>query len=642
MKNLPIIIKFQAVLVVLAIVAIAATSYMGVELKRTAASGTEIATTDMRSAIDLSNAKEEMERGRGDMLTMTVTLTSADNNKFYGEMNAALHDFNKNMNEAQALAQQDYAVQIRDLHQKGAQIFSQTCAKTIQMATASTTVAGNEAAQQEALDSGCLQGFLAYGQDMSAVRNSLVTQALGKYARLQSDTTSKLWYSMIVLILGIIVVVIGAYLLVKNYVVTPMNKLGGVMSRLSGGDFSVRVPETDRQDEIGEMARTVLIFQDAGLEKQKLEQSAKKAAEETEAERARNEAIRAETAETQALVVESLAHGLERLSSGDLVFRISHEFSSDYEKLRVDFNNAMDVLQKTMEKIADNSNGVRSSAGEITQGADDLSRRTEQQAASLEQTAAALDEITATVRKASEGSNEARSLANEAKIDAERSGDVVKETISAMSGIESSSKKISNIIGVIDEIAFQTNLLALNAGVEAARAGDAGRGFAVVATEVRALAQRSADAAKEIKTLISASGTQVLSGVRLVNETGQALGRIVDQVARLNLLITEIAASSNEQATALGEVNSAVNQMDQVTQQNAAMVEQSTAASHALAREADELLNLVGQFRVSEDVVRSVKVPVIKRAPLKIEKAPVKKVFEPSISVSSSDDWDEF
>lgn len=626
----------------LAIVAIGATSYMGVELKNTATAGTHIATTDMRAVVDLSNSKEEMERARGDMLSMTITLTDADNNKFYGQMNSALGDFDRNMTQAQELAPDSYIQQIKDLHAKGSQIFSQACARTIQMASTSTTVAGNEAAQQEALNSGCLQEFLAYGQQMSDIRNSLIKQALGKYAQLQSNMTSTLWYSMIILILGIIVVISSAYLLVNNYIVIPMGKLGSIMGRLSGGDFSVRVPETDRQDEIGKMARTVLVFQDTGLEKQNLEQSAKKAAEEIEAERARNEAARAETAATQALVVENLAHGLERLSAGDLMFRITNSFSSDYEKLRIDFNHAMDVLQETMEKIAENSNSVRSSAGEITQSADDLSRRTEQQAASLEQTAAALDEITATVRKASDGSNEARTLVSEAKIDAERSGAVVKETITAMSGIENSSKKISNIIGVIDEIAFQTNLLALNAGVEAARAGDAGRGFAVVATEVRALAQRSADAAKEIKALISSSGTQVLSGVRLVNETGQALGRIVDQVARLNLLITEIAASSNEQATALGEVNSAVNQMDQVTQQNAAMVEQSTAASHALAREAEELLQLVGKFRVSENVVRSVKTPVVKKTLPKAELPPVKRQLEPSISVSSNDDWDEF
>jgi methyl-accepting chemotaxis protein len=264
----------------------------------------------------------------------------------------------------------------------------------------------------------------------------------------------------------------------------------------------------------------------------------------------------------------------------------------------MDFNESVDKLEETIRSITENAVAVTSGASEITQASDDLSRRTEQQAASLEQTAAALDQITASVRKTAEGANEAREVVALAKTDAARSSDVVKETVRAMGGIESSSKQIGNIIGVIDEIAFQTNLLALNAGVEAARAGDAGRGFAVVATEVRALAQRSADAAKEIKTLISASGAQVATGVKLVGETGMALGRTLEQVEQINQLVREIAASAREQATGLGEVNTAVNQMDQVTQQNAAMVEEATAASHSLAGEALELGRLVGQFHL--------------------------------------------
>ena len=305
----------------------------------------------------------------------------------------------------------------------------------------------------------------------------------------------------------------------------------------------------------------------------------------------------------------------------------------------------------TMQSIATNTKGVRSGAEEITQASDDLSRRTEQQAASLEETAAALDEITATVRRTAEVANEARDLVSTSKTDAERSGEVVRQTVGAMDGIETSSKQIANIIGVIDEIAFQTNLLALNAGVEAARAGDAGRGFAVVATEVRALAQRSADAAKEIKALISTSTQQVDVGVKLVSETGQALGRIVAQVSQLNGLVTELAASAKEQSTGLGEVNAAVNQMDQVTQQNAAMVEQSTAASHSLADEAQELARLVGQFNIGE----SEAAPVLKRAAPKA--LPEKRVVNTSArkvamlshrdeakrpAPAGADDWSEF
>ncbi|WP_051788419.1 methyl-accepting chemotaxis protein, partial [Acidiphilium sp. JA12-A1] len=298
--------------------------------------------------------------------------------------------------------------------------------------------------------------------------------------------------------------------------------------------------------------------------------------------------------------VNGITVGLKELAGKNLEYRITDIFSHDFESVRQDFNSSLEQLESTMAAISSNIQSVRSSSGEIAQASDDLARRTEQQAASLEETAAALNEITTTVAKTAESASEARDIVDMAKSDAEHSAVVVAETVSAMAGIENSSNQISNIIGVIDEIAFQTNLLALNAGVEAARAGDAGRGFAVVATEVRALAQRSADAAKEIKTLISASTQQVGTGVALVGKTGKALQGIAEQVARLNGMIGDITGSTREQSSGLSQVNTAVSQMDQVTQQNAAMVEETTAASHSLAREAQELARLVGQFRIGK------------------------------------------
>jgi methyl-accepting chemotaxis protein len=406
------------------------------------------------------------------------------------------------------------------------------------------------------------------------------------------------------------------------------------------------VAELDRKDEVGGMSRAVQVFKQAGIEKVRLESEAAQARETAERERIRAAAAQEQAAQEQAQVVTGLATGLEKLSGGDLLFRLSTPFSSEYEKLRADFNAAMEKLQQTMRAIASNTAGVRSGAAEITEASDDLSRRTEQQAASLEETAAALGQITATVKQTAEGANEARNLVSSAKSDAETSGAVVRDTVEAMAGIESSSKQISNIIGVIDEIAFQTNLLALNAGVEAARAGDAGRGFAVVATEVRALAQRSADAAKEIKTLISASSQQVETGVKLVGETGKSLGRIVEQVARLNGLVTNIAASAQEQSTGLVQVNTAVNQMDQVTQQNAAMVEESTAASHALNGEASELARLVGQFQIGQIDASSVTHTPVRKASPSAKKsripvdAPIPERRTPVPASGKS--WDEF
>jgi methyl-accepting chemotaxis protein len=317
-----------------------------------------------------------------------------------------------------------------------------------------------------------------------------------------------------------------------------------------------------------------------------------------EAEQERLQQIANSHAAEAEAVVASVGDALARLRGGDLTHRLSEPFSEAYEPLRRDLNAVIDQLQQTLSQVSVSADGIRTGASEIGAAADDLSRRTEQTAASLEETAAALDQIMSTVRRTSEGAQQASSVIKTARSDAEQSGTVVEDAVAAMARIEHSARQISQIIGVIDEIAFQTNLLALNAGVEAARAGEAGRGFAVVASEVRALAQRSADAAKEIKSLISTSSEEVEHGVRLVGETGDSLSGIVTKVLEISELVTEIAASAHEQAGALAQVNAAVSQMDQVTQQNAAMVEQSTAASRTLASETHELARLVAQFNI--------------------------------------------
>ena len=303
-------------------------------------------------------------------------------------------------------------------------------------------------------------------------------------------------------------------------------------------------------------------------------------------------------ADAQAQLVQTLADALGRLSAGDLTAQVVDDVAPDYQRLKDDFNSAVAALREAMAAIVANTGGIQNGADEIAQSSDDLSRRTEHQAASLEETAAALDQLTANVKKSAAGARQASEVVDQAKGEAQHSGEVVRQAVEAMGEIEKSSHQISQIIGVIDEIAFQTNLLALNAGVEAARAGEAGRGFAVVAQEVRALAQRSAEAAKQIKGLISASTAQVGAGVDLVGQTGDALDRIVAKVAEIDSLVSEISASSQEQATGLAQVNTAVNEMDQVTQQNAAMVEESTAASHTLRAEAAELIRLVSGFRI--------------------------------------------
>ena len=304
-------------------------------------------------------------------------------------------------------------------------------------------------------------------------------------------------------------------------------------------------------------------------------------------------------ARERALVVSTVGAAMKALDEGDLTHRIEQALPGEYLALRDSFNHSMERLTEDMRTIIDSANAIRSGADEISRASDDLSQRTERQAAGLEETAAALDQITATVRRSATGAGQASHSASSTRGDAERSGRIVADAVSAMGEIEQGSSQIGQIIGVIDEIAFQTNLLALNAGVEAARAGEAGKGFAVVAQEVRALAQRSAEAAKEIKTLIASSSAQVEKGVRLVDETGRALAGIVERVAEIDGLIGEIASSAQEQSSGLNQINAAINQMDQVTQQNAAMVEQATAAAASLNGEAGELVRLVSRFRIA-------------------------------------------
>jgi len=302
--------------------------------------------------------------------------------------------------------------------------------------------------------------------------------------------------------------------------------------------------------------------------------------------------------------VETLAQSLTELAEGDLSQSIDKPFIPSLERLRTDFNAASEKLKKAMTLVSENAGAISSGSNEIRSAADDLARRTEQQAASIEETAAALEEITTAVNDSSRRAEEAGKIVTRARDHAEHSGAVVRDAIGAMDQIEKSSREISNIIGVIDEIAFQTNLLALNAGVEAARAGEAGKGFAVVAQEVRELAQRSATAAKEIKSLINASGAQVENGVGLVTRAGSALQEIAAQVRDINTNVVAIVEAAREQSTALAEINQAVNTVDQGTQQNAAMVEEQTAASHSLALEAATLFELLGQFRF-DDAPRS-------------------------------------
>ncbi|KAF0175946.1 MAG: HAMP domain-containing protein [Hyphomonadaceae bacterium] len=434
------------------------------------------------------------------------------------------------------------------------------------------------------------KAFDAYSQ-ASEARDDVTEGAY--LSKQQHNVIIQLATAFAIAALGLVIVV-----MTQRRLLSPLAQSIGALNALAQGDRSARLDGADRNDEIGDLARALVKFRDAANEKERLESLA--AAERTaaEAERAQAEAARIAAADELSFVVTQVKEGLNRLFEGDLRHRMTDHFPPHFKSIRMDFNHTAERLEQTMASILTATDGMHGTASEITSAADDLSRRTEQQAAGLEQAAAALEQISATVKANAENARKMRTVATTAGEEAAESGVVLKETIDAMAKIEKSSLEIARILGVIDEIAFQTNLLALNAGVEAARAGDAGRGFAVVATEVRALAQRSSEAAKDIKNLINTSTADVGTGVKLVGRTADALDRIAGRVREIGSLVTTVASSADEESRAVSEVSSAVNEMDQITQQNAAMVEESTAASHSLAGEAGTLAAMVRQFKV--------------------------------------------
>lgn len=428
---------------------------------------------------------------------------------------------------------------------------------------------------------------------------------------------------MIALILAGLLVLTTSFFIIATKVVAPIRRLAETIRRLASQNGTSNVPHLEQQDEIGDIARSVDTLRQAVVNAEQ------------------------EKALAAAQATDALATGLASLAEGDLTFQLKGAFPPAYSKLQADFNEAAAALRSAFTQVSEAASGINNGANDIRQASDDLSQRTEQQAASLEETAAAMDEITTTVRSTAERAGLANAAVRRVRNEAEQSDEVVRRAVAAMGGIERTSKEISEIISVIDGIAFQTNLLALNAGVEAARAGDAGKGFAVVASEVRALAQRSADAAKDVKMRITASSEQVAAGVELVAETGQALGRIIGKIGEIDGLVSEIAASAEQQATGLHQVNTAVSEMDGVTQQNAAMVEEATAAARSLAAEVDGMSRQIARFRVGA-------APVALASPVhdlqhraaavgrRIAKAASKRVTGNAALAVSEDDWSKF
>ncbi|AWK86221.1 methyl-accepting chemotaxis protein [Azospirillum thermophilum] len=442
-------------------------------------------------------------------------------------------------------------------------------------------------------------------------------------------------------VLAVLALVIGLGLAwsVARSIVRPVTAMTGTMTKLAAGDLTVDIPALSDRDEIGEMAKAVQVFKENAIQKKRMDEAERERLEAErradEAQRAREKAIGEEIAslidavskgdlerridltgkegfyrtmseginrltDTVESVIADLAEVLSGLAQGDLNKRVTRDYQGAFQRVKTDVNATSTKLAEIVGQISQAAETIASAASEVSLGSADLAERTEQQASSLEETAASMEELGATVRSNADNAQRANVMATEARSAAESGGGVATSAIEAMRRIEDASRKITDIIGVIDEIAFQTNLLALNAAVEAARAGDAGRGFAVVAQEVRQLAQRSAQASKEIKALILDSDSQVKDGVDLVKKAGDALEGIVSGVQQVASLISEMAAASSEQATALDEINATVAQMDEMTQKNAALVEETTAAAQAMSGQATDLKSLIGFFRLEQ------------------------------------------
>ncbi len=411
-----------------------------------------------------------------------------------------------------------------------------------------------------------------------------------------AQISSTAWVMIVTGLIAIAAVGLMGFVMIRR-LVRPLTVLTGTVLKISSGE-DVAVPYADRRNEFGNIARALEVFRSNAREKQAVENSAARERAEADADRRHRDAEKQRVDQDIDFAVAELGTALAHLSQGDLSRTIETTFSGRLEQLRVDFNRSITNLRDTMGRIRHSTLSIQKGTAELSASSDDLARRTESQAASLEETAAAVDEITVTVTNSAERAREANQAVATTRKTADSSSTVVSSAVDAMGRIEEASQKIELIIEVIDDIAFQTNLLALNAGIEAARAGEAGKGFAVVAQEVRELAQRSASAAREIKDLINQSSNEVRNGSELVQQAGKVLAAISEQISGASRHVESIATASQDQSSALKEINGTVNKMDQLTQQNGAMVADTSQASARLASEADVLMQLVEQFRI--------------------------------------------
>ena len=598
-RNFSVIAKFSTILTLFSILTISTVIFATSNMRAIGAGYGAASEQQGEAALDMAQASRGLVAAGRSIGSMAMASDADRKEDAVGEFKESEEDFFKSIGLAQS-AYPANAAAYGAIAQSGKSLLEGPCASAVTLGQSALSETDRLVAQREYMKN-CEPAFDPVIQSMLTTVETEDRHQAEINAGLSASTDQVIITTFAFVLGGLAIFGAGAFFLVRGALAKPLVEISNMMEALARDDLSIVPIGLDRRDEVGLIARALQVFKDNAVRAKELGADLSREQASVDGERRRAAETDRIRADAMAQATTGLGEGLKHLANGNMTFRLAQPFSAEFETLRSDFNAAIGQLAETLRAVADATGTIGNGSREVSTSANDLSKRTEQQAASLEETAAALDEITANVSNSSKRADEARTVAMEANASAVRSGKVVASAVDAMQKIEQSSTQVSNIIGVIDEIAFQTNLLALNAGVEAARAGDAGRGFAVVAQEVRELAQRSAQAAKEIKDLIRNSSVEVQSGVRLVSETGEALKTIEAYIVTVNQHMDAIATSAREQSVGLVEVNTAVNRMDQVTQQNAAMVEETSAAGATLAHESSRLRQLIGQFQLGGD-----------------------------------------
>ncbi len=647
LDNIRISVKIVSIVALLAIVSICLIVFSGLTLSRLDSEYSSLLSRDAQTRIENARAtRRVIDLGYYALATTSYEATSQEAKNAAAEIDAALKAGLSNLENAKKYSPQRKAD--FENFQK-----SMTDLRDAAAAVASGYLKSSQAAPVDIQKLNDMVPQLA--AQMRDYNERLSKDMAASTASLHDMAKSSLMLVYILSAVGIAVSIMLGLWISMFKISRPLTQLAERMGVLAKGDLAVAIDGQSRGDEVGRMAKAVQVFKDNAVALKRSEAEAAEHRRAADEERARNEAARAEAARQVQQVVAGLGAGLERLAKGDLTYRVTDDFADEYKKVQDDFNAAIGQLQDTIQNIALSSSEVSNAAAEISTSTTDLSQRTEVQAASLEQTSASMEEMAATVKKNAENAQHANQLTQGTQEVANRGGAVVAQAVTAMAQIEESSRKISDIISVIDEIARQTNLLALNAAVEAARAGEAGRGFAVVASEVRSLAQRSSQAAKDIKDLITNSSGQVQQGVDLVNRAGQSLNEIMESIKNVAVIVADIANASSEQASGIDQINKALNQMDEVTQQNSALVEENAATAKTLEDQQHAMSERVGFFRfdrggspAAQQASQPVPAkPAMQRKPLAQKaggagRGPVGRMQSNLATALKAEEWEEF